>query len=204
MQCLPFCGGTRLSKFEQKANPVLRKFESLQDDYTTKANAHNEQYRASKKSALEYYARGEEVLAYARALDALRHQRQCKRLMNFVRQIGDSISKIDSVWASHAVIEGFAEISHDLSALAPTEEGEMDDVREDIDVAQRLHVDFDSLMQVLQSEVQKIDILDETGVQLDDDEIERTIQNWQDPHFQEVSQAEAFSPETLLMQADEE
>jgi len=204
MSCIPFCGrSTNLSKFEKKAQPVLRKFHEMKEQHTSMAHAHNQQYRAARKLSLEHYSRDEMVMAYSSALEALRHERQCKRLMSFVKQIGDSISKIDSVWASHAIVEGFAEISEKLHTLTPAE-GSDDQVvssREMVNVSQNLHDGFDDLMKSLEREVCKISIVDETGVAMEDDEIEAQIKMWQHPDFDH--REHTMSPETLLMEKDE-
>lgn len=209
MSCLPLCGrGTNLSQFEKKAAPVLHKFQEMKEAHTKMAHAHNQQYRAAKRLSLEHYERDEMVMAFSSALEAMRHDRQCKRLMRFVKQIGDSISKIDSVWASHAIVEGFAEISAKLHTLAPgptstsdEEDGGVSSSRQMINVSQNLHDGFDDLMKNLETEVCKISIVDETGVNMDDSQIEAQIQSWKSPDFQRVDPT-PMHPETLLMESE--
>ena len=210
MSC--FCGGNRgtpLSRFEKKAAPVLRKLNQMRQQHTQLAHAHSGQYQAARADALARYQKDEPVLAFAAALDALRHERQCKRLMNFVRQIGDSISKIDSVWASHSVVEGFEEISNELHSLAAPDSDDDDGdgvaatAREQIDVSQNLHNEFDAL----ENEVKKISVVDETGTAMDDAAIEAQIQEWQKtPASKNILSKEdrrAIRPENFLMDTDD-
>lgn len=195
MSCIPFCGrASNLTKFERKAKPVLEKFHLMKDDYTKMASENHRQYKISRDNALRHFKAGESVMAFAAALEAMRYERKCSRLMRFVKQIGDSISKIDSVWDSHSMVEGFATVSESLHLLSPSEEGDdkgEDSTRKTIDVSLNLHKGFDDLMTNLEREVSRISVVDETGVAMEDSEIADQIRRWQNP----TEQREPSPPE---------
>jgi light-regulated signal transduction histidine kinase (bacteriophytochrome) len=199
MACFSCGRGSKLSEFERKAAPVLRKFHEMKKEYTEMANGHSQQFNASKRSAIEHRRRDQIVLARADALEALRHERQCTRLMLYVKQIGNAISKVDAVWASHTMVEGISEIADQLESLSPQPTDDNGEEEEEaISVAKNMHDGFDTLMRKLQRQVSTLDVSDETGITLNDSDVDLQIERWEDPNGYEQPRVVGH-PEELSM-----
>jgi hypothetical protein len=119
------CCAPRQTRFNVRAQPVLRDLRERERHFSREAAAYESVAKSRRGEAVEYYNKNLLVQAQSAGLEAKRNVAMAARYMRIIEIIDTAIEKIQTLCVQHDLVDDFSATAHKLDDLGIVQENEV-------------------------------------------------------------------------------